>query len=121
MINDDLARFPATPGYCYRDSARLVVEGWIDGGVLCHGVPRLTRAAGGSPAGTRFGHAWVELNGMVYDHNHLTRPYPRDLYYRIGQINPNDVRRYTMTEVYAKALTTGHWGPWDPTLEELEG
>lgn len=84
----------------------------------------------GSPVeGIRFGHAWLEctvvlavprLRGedvsftMVHDFsNGKAIELPADLYYRLGEIDPSVVRRYTQTEVAVNILRREHWGPWD--------
>lgn len=109
----NLADYTPTPGECYRDAAILVLDGWLPpGAVLCHGRPRLQRPSGGHPAGARYGHAWVELGGWVFDHRYLTTPFPRAFYYRHGHIEEEEVLRYTAEEARQAILKHEHWGPW---------
>ena len=94
---------------------------------LVHGFPRLTRADGDVPAGTLYGHAWLEresataeiagvgligldvavaidvIKGVVV---------PRALFYHIGQIDPAHVARYTKAEAYAMMEEHATYGPW---------
>jgi hypothetical protein len=55
-------------------------------------------------------HAWVELPGRWVSDPADQTFYDRDAYYREEQADA--VRVYTVTEVDAEALRTGHYGPW---------
>lgn len=81
---------------------------------LCHGTP-LGR---GPINGLRFGHAWVERT----DGDHVTvidrsngsdLELPQSLYYAIGAIDPEEVKRYTAHEAILFMLETEHYGPWE--------
>lgn len=109
-------------GFCYRDSYMILMEGKYDAGseecVLCHGFPRLTAADGGTPAGTLYGHAWLERTmpniGLVVCFDVLAEvSVPRELYYRAGNIDPAYVTRYTKAEASAMIVSHGIYGPWE--------
>ncbi len=38
---------------------------------------------------------------------------PKQLYYMLGNIKEENVRRYTKDEYQSKLLETNNWGPWD--------
>lgn len=118
-------------GLCYERSGKAVLYGnpaiddW-ENVRLCHGYPI---GAGGEVEGKKMGHAWVEgkqnvpIAGggggggtikvdMVFDADSDTTV-PCGLFYAIGQINFKEVQRYTKEEARTKALSTGHWGPWE--------
>lgn len=79
-----------------------------------HGVPM----GQGAIEGVRFGHAWAEI-----DHDGLRWVYdpssdllmPAGLYYSVGRIE--DAVVYPAKEFFAKAVRTGHSGPWDKITE----
>jgi hypothetical protein len=96
---------------------------------LCHGTP----VGQGPIAGQRIAHAWVERdfpataagggpNGdwpampartIVIDlSNGAEVVMPREMYYRIGQIEEADVVRYTRREAIEHAVETMNYGPW---------
>lgn len=75
--------------------------------VIVHGRPRLT-----VEPYIRYGHAWTEEDGeLVYDPN--GKVLPKDLYYAVGQIDPNECARYTYKQYVKKLVQEGHWGSWD--------
>lgn len=105
-----------TPGMCFVDSGKMIDDAVMEHPELasslrlCHGQPR-NQQLDGSP---RYWHAWVELqNAIVFDHMWPTRAVPRKVYYAVGQIEPENVRRYTLQEMHIHLLRSGHWGPWD--------
>lgn len=62
----------------------------------------------------RYGHAWVEYDGDVYDFSHGKEVViDVDLYYAIGRIEPEKVIKFTLDEFREKILEEGTWGPWD--------
>lgn len=103
----------------YRTAETLEREGKQDA-VLAHGVPE----GQGDIAGIRFPHGWAEYTQpvpgapeggirMVVDKsNGNDIEVPAALYYRIGNINPDDVQRYTTFQARVEMVKTGHWGPW---------
>jgi hypothetical protein len=88
---------------------------------ICHGVPM----GQGEIEGVRFDHAWVEVETdmkkpdgspfyLVYDHsNGRELVLPRDLYYEVGQMKEEDVKRYTASDAIDKMNETGIYGPWN--------
>jgi hypothetical protein len=108
-----------TDGDCYEVAAKLVaLDDVFPGYLVCHG----TATGRGPIAGQRFGHAWIEgeLSGtpVVFDFsNGLKTIVPRGTYYRLGEINPDEVRRYTAKEACVLMLKTGHFGPWEQEEE----
>lgn len=108
-----------TPGNCYADCMVLLEAVYHKhGGTLCHGYPRLAAACGAVPAGTPYGHAWLEvpLDGLPWpvcvDHMHPTTPVPMPTFYTAGRIDPAWVRRYTLAEARRAMLEHEHYGPW---------
>lgn len=97
-------------GLCYVVAARFVTDEPLPRDVcLVHGEPL---GIGGAARGKRYGHAWVEVGGMVYDLTVSATPFMRQPYYALGSIKEWEVRRYTAME--AKEALDGyqHWGPW---------
>lgn len=89
--------------------------------VLCHGRP--INAA----TGERYWHAWVEQTQTVkhpdwpiaIDHvtcidrsNGLDASLPQAWFYKLGQLESDDVRRYTAEQAITNLLDFGHYGPW---------
>jgi len=67
--------------------------------------------------GVRYGHAWTEFEGddkmpMVYDPS-VDVTLPAALYYHLGQINQDEIRRYSSEEMNQRLIDTSIWGPWD--------
>ena len=103
-------------GDCYAVAGNFMV--FSDPGVvLVHGYPTLRR----SPW-KKFGHAWieVELEGQVLVKdmsNGKDIEMPRELYYSVGNINPDECRRYTLADLRRYVTETKHWGPWEEKLD----
>jgi len=115
----DLKHWQPTVGDCYADCIKLLADWFGDDFVLCHGVARLTKDDGDSPAGTQFGHAWLECGDWVHDHKRPDRPLPRALYYRIGNIDPCSVVRYSRIKALRMILSAKHYGPWHDHPEHV--
>jgi DNA topoisomerase IB len=101
-------------GDCYAAAGKFFMDNCFSSGsgmVLVHGEV----AGQGALAGTNFGHAWVEHNGMVIDKsNGRDIRIPVVVYYAIGGIDRIDnTHRYTWDQASNKIEATGHWGPWD--------
>ena len=73
---------------------------------LVHGRP--THQVGGY----EFGHAWTEKGEMVYDPETGFRG-PRDIYYMLGHINPDDCKVYGAELARKWLLYTGYYGPFE--------
>jgi hypothetical protein len=99
-------------GDCGLVAANLALDG--DGGlVLCHGYPTYT---GPEYAGMKFWHAWVETadGEHVLDFSNGNQAVlPRVAYYLFGQIDEEEVQRYSCDEAREMTLTFGHYGPWN--------
>lgn len=88
---------------------------------LCHGQ---VTGTDGPVKGVRFFHAWVEQElrfpgsearfVLAIDRsNGSDVSLPRELYYRAGKIDPDEVARYTPKEAIVAALNAEHYGPWE--------
>lgn len=107
------------PGNCYQDTIQALIVGRYDTEtarcVLCHGFPRLTKACGPYPIGTLYGHAWLERDGPgepVCIDLYTGIPVERGLFYAVGQVDPDLVRRYTQDEAWEQMKLHRHNGPW---------
>lgn len=113
---------------CYRQAfdAQTNPPEWLPESAritLVHGFPLLQRADGEHPAGTKYGHAWVEYSKEIHPGLHMemvwdaTAPgggvdVPRDAYYAIGRIDEKECHRYNIIEARKLAVDTGHYGAW---------
>lgn len=77
-----------------------IVHGWVEGR--------------GEILGIRFVHAWVELSGsVVFDRsNGHNIALPRELYYAVGGVAEEELKRYTMEEARRLSLDFNVYGPW---------
>lgn len=97
-------------GNCYEETARLLVDPFNSDyadWTLVHGRPVLQR-----PPFIRYGHAWLEKDGEVYDPSAGVRM-PVFFYYALGQITKEEMYRYSRKEARRHIITSGHWGPWE--------
>jgi ADP-ribose pyrophosphatase YjhB (NUDIX family) len=85
---------------------------------VVHGVPLGT---GGEAEGIRYPHAWVEftqnMSGIDIEFiadfsNGNEVVVPKELYYKIGNIDPEFNRAYSIDEIEEKIEENGHAGPW---------
>ena len=85
---------------------------------VVHGVPLGT---GGEAEGIRYPHAWVEftqnIGGIDIEFiadfsNGNEVVVPKELYYKIGNIDPEFNRAYSIDEIEEKIEENGHAGPW---------
>ncbi len=98
---------PAT-GDCYQTAAGYMLDKAPKGAVMIHGRPTLRR-----PPWCEFGHAWIELaDGTVYDPETGYRG-DKNLYYVLGNIDPDDNLAYTRELTRKALLSFGHFGPWE--------
>lgn len=93
-------------GNCYEAAMVMVLSAQMPM-VLCHG----TVTGQGPVEGIRFGHAWAEWGGLVFDDSEGRVVMPIEQYYAMGEIDPGEVRRYTRKEAAAHMLKAGHYGP----------
>jgi hypothetical protein len=108
-------------GDCFIVAAKLVaLAGEYPDAFICHGM--VTHAETG-----RHAHAWIERH-RTFTHPDWEAPIPTvdvidrsngnnaalpaALYYKLGAIDPDTVRRYDRTTAIERMLATGHYGPW---------
>jgi hypothetical protein len=107
-------------GRCYELAlaAFLVGEGpeLPAGAVLVHGYPHLQ---GGEFEGEKYGHAWIEWHEKV-EHPMFTddgdKPVvfqPAPLYYKVGQIDPDECVTYSRAEAREMIVEHETYGPWE--------
>lgn len=117
-----VASKPKAKGDCYEANAKKFMEhiardkrDWVDY-KLCHGV--VINQMDKKP----MGHAWIELTMTMGKHTEVivldyanghAHKLGRDTYYIIGDIKPENVKRYTIDEVRQWLLKTEHWGHWE--------
>lgn len=110
---------PKATGKCYENSCRFILSKTDDAGgqiKLAHGF---VTGTGGQVKGVRYGHAWIEIsNTICLDFTtSLSDPkyaFKRD-FYELGQIDPAEVKLYTLNGVRQKVTEFGTYGPWDST------
>jgi hypothetical protein len=95
-------------GNCYQEAAEWVLahEGWV----LVHGYPTLS-----IDPFKPYGHAWAEYDGHVMAPGAIGEPltpYPREWFYRAGNIDPDQCRYYTKPETRMMLVKQKDWGPW---------
>lgn len=102
-------------GDCYEAAGRFVMRrGNRASSTLVHGV-----VSGLGPLlGQRIGHAWVECGDDVIDRsNGGDMQWPKQDYYRLGQIIPSECRYYLGHEACAQMLEHEHFGPWEGVVD----
>ena len=72
--------------------------------------------------GQRHIHCWAEVNReMAVDRsNGHSVTIQRNLYYLIGEIDEEELIRYSVLEMRRQLAETGVWGPWEQWLYDLE-
>jgi hypothetical protein len=113
-------------GNCFLVAAQLVMDANLrgfrtDNLFTCHGTVSGQEAL----LGTRFIHAWVELETdavtiVIDQSNGNNIVMPREAYYRLGEIDTDTVRRFTSGKTIDNLLRTGHYGPWETTMTATE-
>lgn len=115
-------------GNCYEVSAKLILDWKLDNcdsyPLLCHGMVH----GQGPLKGAIFGHGWVEYKKRLPSTNNGHNPtieialdksngkeleIPAPVYYLIGKINSEEVKKYNKEEIRKNILKHGHWGPWE--------
>jgi len=83
---------------------------------LCHAEP----LGQGPINGIRHGHAWLEFYDTYTDmvwvidySNGKQVEMPQVMYYKVGHIEPEKVKRYKQDEVPQMLLEHEHYGPWE--------
>ena len=130
---------PVGDGDCFQSAVRVMNDVLSSEdkktAKICHGVPM----GQGKIEGIRFDHAWVEVTRktdfgdadpsdpqvkfmmerfptqvIVYDYsNGRELQMPRELYYAIGQIDSDDVKRFSAQEAYNQMSEKRFYGPWE--------
>lgn len=100
-------------GDCFEANCKMLLglQAMMPDAVLVH-----AEVAGQGPLeGVRFGHAFVQWGGLVFDNtNGGGVILPADLYRATGKIAEiGNTHTYTMDEAIAKVVEYGHYGPWD--------
>lgn len=101
---------------CYKDAFGFVISYGAEDEkniILAHGIPTLRDPKTHESTGVRYGHAWVEVGGAVVLDVVAKTHVPLDLYYEEGNINPDEVVRYTRSEARAQVIEHETYGPWD--------
>ena len=84
--------------------------------LLVHGYPTLQAESQGVPAGTKYGHAWLELefsDSVTFCWDPISElMIIAECYYREGQIELAECNSYTLLEAARMAVETGHYGDW---------
>ncbi|NIO36732.1 hypothetical protein GTO27_03410 [Candidatus Bathyarchaeota archaeon] len=96
-------------GDCYEVAGRIIISAdWKVPIFLCHG----TVTGQGKVEGVKFGHAWLELKGIVIDFSNKKREImPKEKYYKIGKIE--NVKRYNKIEALRMFSKYKHFGGWE--------
>ena len=83
--------------------------------ILCHGIVH----GQGWLEGMEYPHAWNETeDGYVIDQSNGNDVYmPREAYYALGKIDPQNVRRYDYLDMARQIVDEGTYGPWDPIFD----
>lgn len=121
---------------CYQNSWKAVEArdfDWPDNPCLIvHGFPRLQAAYRNFPAGSIFGHSWLERKFDERDYKHPNLewlgPYcfsgtvaicptklvimDRRVYYALGSIKEQECQRYTRKEYFDLMVDLCHYGPY---------
>ena len=105
----------AAKGDCYEAAFHWLLElptEVTDKAKLCHGMVH----GAGPLEGKKFGHAWGELGGVIFDYSNGRKgEYIKALYYSAGRIDESEVFCYPGLKGLGKAARAKHYGPWDMT------
>jgi len=102
-------------GECYRCAAQYVMEH-----PETHSLAHAVVTGQGPIEGLRYGHAFVlfDRDGVEYVKDlNADVEMPSALYFAVGRIDPEKVVTYSPREAAVAASTSGHWGPWDETID----
>lgn len=130
---------PVGDGDCFQSAVKVMFEVLTPeqrkNAKICHGVPM----GQGRIEGIRFDHAWVEVTTktdfgdadpndpqvkllmerfptqtVVYDYsNGRELQIPKELYYAIGQIDEESVKRFSAKQAQVEMTERGFYGPWE--------
>ncbi len=99
-------------GNCFDSSYDYIISNGRDNPdlVLVHGFV----SGQGKLKGLRYAHGWCEDDDVVIDvSNGRDIHLPKELYYIIGEIDPNECKYYSYKEVLEISHKHEHKGPWD--------
>jgi len=106
ILAEELPEY-AEPGMCYpfaNKFIRSLPKGVDDRAILVHGTVYNTLLDRSFP------HAWVELDGKIYD-NVFTEGIDKERWEEF--LVPSNTKTYTWHESVRRMLDTGHHGPWE--------
>ena len=107
-------------GDCYENSVKFFLKAKDKDLVLVQG---LVTGTGGMVGGKKFGHSWLEDEHTVTDvSKNFTLIIPKLVYYSLGQIQENEIKRYTYSEMMGMLEKYNVYGPWEfkPTDFEIQ-
>lgn len=113
---------PNTGGDCFQAALSALYALADESALICHGRP-----VNRSPqfSGMRYWHAWVEVQPhgapwhVIDVSNGLRVGMKRTRYYRLGQIDPEHVARFTLAEAIEAMERFDHYGPWVERWETM--
>ena len=112
-----------TIGNCYQIHLETLQERrWEHDGIkdtlLVHGLV----TGQGKIKGTRYGHAWLEVGGMIVFDISNGRDVVMSVqdYYELGKIKEEEIKRYSLTEAQKLITRTGHYGPWHHDIDYVK-
>lgn len=99
-------------GNCFQLAYQFMDHEFHEGNLrLVHGMVN----GQGELKGWRYIHAWVEDldSDMVIDltQSKAFQVLPRDIYYKLGHINKNELKSYDIAGIYQEILTNSTYGP----------
>jgi hypothetical protein len=111
-------------GDCFQAAVTAAETLWSEGAeaLVAHGMPI---GRGEKNRGARYWHAWVETKvpgrgWYVIDVSNGNQVgVKRTDFYRLGQIEPEKVHRFTEVEARNEMLNRGHFGPWVDNYEAM--
>ena len=117
-------------GDCYESALKFVMDNDHEDYEVCHGI-----VGGFEVDGVwipRHGHAWVEVNRpfefmpdedfwvCIDRANGKDAELPRDVYYKFGVIDSEEIVRYSRIDALKQAASTGNFGPWAEELLNVD-
>jgi hypothetical protein len=103
-------------GNCFQANGQKFMFDFPPDALLVHGIV----VGQGAIEGVLHSHCWIEKGDMVYDFSEGRElVLPKERYYKIGKIDENNVKKYTLEEARKFILDTKNWGPWDPIFEKV--
>ena len=114
-------QFEAPIGDCFEAAYKKLYEVFRE-----HPEAKLVHAivTGQGPIkGVQHGHAWVEIGNTVLDYsNGRTIEMPKQIYYAVGNVDPNNsdkYKTYSFKEMADISMDQGTYGPWELPKDSL--